>query len=77
VGTRAGCEDVGEALAYRAAYGAACDRLDELDPMRPEDQDELAGHLAGDLLAEAGDRRHEEVIREAIADALAGHRPRW
>lgn len=74
-------DDWTDGILYRIAYGIACAWLDRRIITTMSD-DPTPAAVAG-LVAEA--RRQlaasgpvdEDLIREAIDDALAGRRPRW
>ena len=71
-------------MLYRLAYGIAADRaeasrFDTLYGRRHQAKDGAAEAIEAEVIIRVG--RPEpaalETIREAVADALAGRRPRW
>jgi hypothetical protein len=67
-----------EGIPYRMAYAVAHDWR-ERRPVNDAGRDPSAAEIAS-LVAEArrlGEQVGEDLIREAIDDALAGRRPRW
>jgi hypothetical protein len=77
-------QEFATSVLYRLAYGIAADRaeasqFDTLYGRRHQAKGGAAEVIEAEVLARVGatDPAARETIREAVADALAGRRPRW